>query len=299
VQFCKAALEGSHPREDYEEFLKLSLIFLGGDKEARVSFRAPGAFHHARWMAKAIYSIKIFLFQQQFSLTAKEKRNVKELALFVSLVYVRFWHEAPLPIRAPLNDLLLLEELRKYPNMVVTKAASTAFGRHLWYISEILVGLSLFDDKIGADVKTLMVTNLRLPQSINSVKRLDRPPEPLSSLGLASCFTERTTLIFDVLLLNGKEKAQGFLVKDPKEWCDDPSYQDLRMAASTMTVVNDSAERAIALMQQYNSSLTKNEEQKQFLLRLVKRHRTTYPSCSKATLMKMTEDSECDIQEKF
>jgi len=36
-----------------------------------------------------------------------------------------------------------------------------------------------------------------------------------------------------------------------------------------MKVVNNSAERAIALMQQYNSSLTKNEEQKQYLLWLV------------------------------
>jgi hypothetical protein len=290
VKFCKTALEGSHQREDYEEFLKLCLIFLGGERGARVSFRAPGAFHHARWMAKAIYSIKIFLFQKQFSLTAKEKHGVKELALFVSLVYVRFWHEAPLPIRAPLNDLLLLEELNKYPNRRVAMAASTSFSRHLWYASEMLVGLSLFDDRIGADVKSLMVTNLRLPQSINSVKRLDHPPEPLSSLGLASCFTEKTTTIFDILLLNGKNKAQGFLVRDPKDWCEDPSYQELRTAASVMTVVNDSAERAIALMQQYNSSLTKNEEQKQYLLRLVKRHRKAYPSCSKAMLMKMTED---------
>ena len=137
-----------------------------------------------------------------------------------------------------------------------------------------------------------MVTNVGLPQAISSVKRLDRPPEPLSSLGLASCFTERTTIIFDILHLNGKEKAQSFLAKDPKEWHDDPSYHDLRTAASVMTVVNDSAERAIALMQQYNSSLTKNEEQKQFLLRLVKRHRKNFPSCSKATLVKVTEESE-------
>jgi len=41
-----------------------------------------------------------------------------------------------------------------------------------------------------------------------------------------------------------------------------------------MKVVNDSAERAIALMQQYNSFLTKNEEQKQFLLCLAKRQKT-------------------------
>src|SRR5688572_13798742 len=89
----------SHQREDYEEFLKLSLIFQGGTKGARVSFQAPGAFHHTRLMVKTIFSIKIFLFQQLFSPTAKEKHSVKELALFVSLVNFRFWHEAPLPIR--------------------------------------------------------------------------------------------------------------------------------------------------------------------------------------------------------
>ena len=106
----------------------------GGAKGARVSFQAPGAFHHAHLMVKAVFSIKIFLFQQLFSPTAKEKHSVMELALFVSLFYVRFWHEAPLPIRAPLNDLLLLEELSKYLNMRVAKVASTAFGRHIWYV---------------------------------------------------------------------------------------------------------------------------------------------------------------------
>ena len=50
-----------------------------------------------------------------------------EMAMFVSLVYVRFWHEAPLTIKVPLNDLLLLEELRKYPNYLsVAKAALAA-----------------------------------------------------------------------------------------------------------------------------------------------------------------------------
>jgi len=79
-----------------------------------------------------------------------------------------------------------------------------------------LVSLSLFDDRIGVDVKTLMVTNFHLSQSINYVKCLDHPPEPLSSLGLASSVTERNTVIVDILNFNGKEKAQGFLVKDPK-----------------------------------------------------------------------------------
>jgi len=51
--------------------------------------------------AKAIYSLKLFLFQQQFTLTNKEKNSVKELGLSVSRVCVPFWHEALLGRKAP------------------------------------------------------------------------------------------------------------------------------------------------------------------------------------------------------
>ena len=74
-------------------------------------------------MAKAIYILKLYLFQHQFNLTSKEKNSVKELALFVSLVYVRFWHEALLIIKVPLNDMQLLELLTKYLNRTVVKTA--------------------------------------------------------------------------------------------------------------------------------------------------------------------------------
>ena len=52
-----------------------------------------------------------------------------------------------------------------------------------------------------------------------------------------------------------------------------------------MKVVNDSAERGIALIQKYNETLTKDEDQKQFLLRFVQLHRQFYPSSSKTALM--------------
>ena len=295
MNFCKAALEESQPREDYKELINLCMIFLGAADPSEVSFRAPGAFHHARWMAKAIYSLKLFLFQHQFTLTSKEKKGVTELALFVSLVYVRFWHEAPLARKAPLNDMQLLESLTNYPNRTVAKAATDTFSRHLWYFSEILVGLSFFDERIGADVRTQMVANLQISGSDEFAKRLDNLPEPVSATGLASCVTQRTASIFDVLSLNGKTKAQQFLAKNPTEWNDDPSYQELKTAASKMKVVNDSAERAIALMQQYNSSLTKNEDQKQYVLRLVERHRKQYPTCAKSTILTGSGQRKCDV----
>ena len=142
ITFCKVALSGSHPRGDCEEFLNISLIFLGGAEGEAVSFRSPGAYHHAMWMTTAIYCIKIYLFQQQFALTDKEKWSVTELVLFASLVYVRFW-------------LILLVK-------------STL---------EILVGLPLFDERIAADVKRVkreMVRNLQVAKSSKSLLYTDR-----------------------------------------------------------------------------------------------------------------------------
>ena len=45
-------------RDDYQELLHLVIIFLGGVPEKGVKFRAPGAMHRARWMAKVLYAIK-------------------------------------------------------------------------------------------------------------------------------------------------------------------------------------------------------------------------------------------------
>jgi len=53
------------------------------------------------------------------------------------------------------------------------------------------------------------------------------PPEPLSATGLASCVTQRTATIFHIFCVNGKTYAESFLAKDPTEWSDDPSYQEL------------------------------------------------------------------------
>ncbi|XP_050549011.1 uncharacterized protein LOC126910464 [Daktulosphaira vitifoliae] len=83
------AIETQQPRDDYLEIINLCRIFLGKSEESKVGFRTPGAFHQARWMAKAIYCLKIYMFQDQFELTAAEKKGVTEISLFVSLLYCR------------------------------------------------------------------------------------------------------------------------------------------------------------------------------------------------------------------
>jgi len=73
VQFAnKCLLEENQPRDDYRELLELALIYMGHGPPRGVHLTKPGAMHRARWMAKAIYSLKIFCFRSQFHLTSRE-----------------------------------------------------------------------------------------------------------------------------------------------------------------------------------------------------------------------------------
>jgi hypothetical protein len=232
-------------------------------------------------MAKAIYALKIFLFREQFNLTVTENKGITDLCLFVSLVYGKFWHEAPLAIRAPFSDLRLISALNKYMSTQASVAtvALKALYRHLWYLAEDLVGLAIFDPRVDSAVKVRMVQNLKLPAREIHVKRLDAKcftaDTPIESL-----VTSRTANVFSLLVLDGKEKAEVFLTQDPGLWSTNSVYCQFQDRARDMKVVNDCAERGVALITSYNSSITKNEE-KQFLLHAVDIHQKAIPTALK------------------
>lgn len=57
VAYATQALQ--HVREDYKEFVKLSLVYLDDVDGGEMTFQRPGALHKARWMAKLLYSLKL------------------------------------------------------------------------------------------------------------------------------------------------------------------------------------------------------------------------------------------------
>jgi hypothetical protein len=61
----KKKIKEDLPRNDYREFLELIIIFLGGTPLRDIILSQPDAYHLARWMAKAIYCFKIYLFRHQ------------------------------------------------------------------------------------------------------------------------------------------------------------------------------------------------------------------------------------------
>lgn len=62
VNFLNAALTLQQSCDDYKELLMLFKLF-AEEEPTHTTFYRPGAFHHARWMAKAIYCLKIFFFK--------------------------------------------------------------------------------------------------------------------------------------------------------------------------------------------------------------------------------------------
>ena len=65
------------------------------------------------------------------------------------------------------------------------------------------------------------------------------------------------------------------------DWESDPVYNEMQQKVRQMKVLND-----CALITSYNSCITKDKDQKQYLLQLVDLHRKKFPEVSEASLMK-------------
>ena len=70
----------------------------------------------------------------------------------------------------------------------------------------------------------------------------------------------------------------------PSEWSRDTTFQSFKAKVRLLKVVNDCAERGVALIQAFNGVLTKDETQIQYLLQLVSRHRKDFPEPTKRAL---------------
>ena len=63
--------------------------------------------------------------------------------------------------------------------------------------------------------------------------------------------------------------SSDFLHKDPNLWKITTEYKEAKDIIATLKVVNDSAERGVKLMEEFNDKFTKQEEQKQYVLQVI------------------------------
>jgi len=150
--------------------------------------------------------------------------------------------------------------------------ALNTFLRHLWYLNETLIGLALFDDEVQVDSKELMVAALSLE---GIAERCKRRPIQMEHKDIGIRKSSHTRL-----------PPHTFFGVEIKLWLHSGSVQ-----CQGGKAVNDAAEHDISLIQSFNAAITNQEEQKQFLLQVVEKHRLDYPDQKKSTLAGCSSDN--------
>lgn len=287
-RFCTFELQQKIARDDYKELLQLALIFIGDT--TNTTFRLPGPMHHARWMAKALYSLKVYIFREEFQLTAQEVTNLRDICIFIVRFYLRAWFRCTKPSEAPNCDLLFLREMSEYKRIdkKIAEGVINKIVRHLWYLADECIALSFFDENVPNEVKRNMVLQLK---SFDNEEN-DGETESCKRVIVTSLEVESFILkpLSDFVTANTKNFFErfniktSFLNKDPTFWEEDADFQEARAIVNNIQVVNDNAERGVKLIEDYNKILTKKEEEKQFLLQVVIDYRRKFPAHTKKSL---------------
>jgi hypothetical protein len=89
LMFGRNQLRQFQPQDDYKELLKLTIIFLCENPQNCIFFKVPASVHHARWIAKDLYTLKVFLFRNEFKLTLNEHNAFRDLCIFIVRIYVK------------------------------------------------------------------------------------------------------------------------------------------------------------------------------------------------------------------
>ncbi|KAG0715676.1 hypothetical protein GWK47_011405 [Chionoecetes opilio] len=150
-------------RDDYRDWSKLVNLFPRWCPSRWNSIPCSWSNAPGQMDVKVLYPFKIWMFRGQFRLTKKEGVDSSGFCLFVVRVYAKAWIEASFSVQAPRLDLELIKALGTYDKIdpEIGDVALSKLSSHLWYVSEELVGLSVFDSDVSCETKNAMVTALR------------------------------------------------------------------------------------------------------------------------------------------
>lgn len=144
------------------------------------------------------------------------------------------------------------------------------------------MGLAFFDPDISLEDKRKMVNRLTVDRPVvNFIDgRKVADPQELLLYSLSDLVSSNTKKFFSRI-----EISLDFTESDPSEWSDNEDYMKGVDYCKSLMVTNDTAERGVKFMQDYNRVLTLDPQENQFLLQVVDEYRKKYPKYTKSCLM--------------
>lgn len=237
-------------------------------------------------MSKSIYSLKIYLFRNEFKTNATTKRAFCDVCIFIVKIYVKYWFLSPNSTKAPLSDFNLIKHLLEYRKIdkMISDTTLAKFLNYLWYLSPEAVALSLFDDDVSLEIKEKMRQNINYvdeseEEMIIPPKRIIYKHTEVSEIvkkELDQFIGPQTKFFFKKFDVN-----YCFFSKASSEWDTDKQYENAKKIFEKIKVVNDTAKRDVKLIEEYNKKLSTDKYQKQYILQIVCNYRTNFPDCRK------------------
>lgn len=268
-------------RDDYKEVTEVALKFLRAGRKAtksnQVEFHALINPSNARFMATCIQGLECYLFRESLDWERPElqriKENLEKFSMFVSMLYIRFWNRSSILFDAAVNDFNFIKEIESYKliDPAVANVAMLAMKRHLYYMSEELIPLALFSEKIPNVEKNEMRQKMyeligqEIPPRNHSSQSnhiayngdINTANRNESAFNLKNLIGQRSLFLFQTMNL-----CYNFLETNATEWKNNNSYQIAKRAiADALICVNDVTERVISNgKSKYKKQRCRNEQ---------------------------------------
>lgn len=301
------SVTGSFPREDYRELLELVIHSLNGKitrrsaktgklREVPFHMEDPGAFHHARFMSKAIYYLKMFMLSPQLLqldlITNVESNAIERMSTFVILLYGQYFLQTALTTAAPRLDLGFWRNAKRYScvDLAISDEVVKSVHRQMFYLTEEMVMLALCDkDTDNSEKKDLVQALLRQdrPQQFAPQKPKFKVELLLNKNHDEPKLTDfvgpRSWLIFDIF-----DVDVLWMQYPPSDWDQQPEYQRLHRLLNGLICVNDVAERNVQNVCEY-AEFSKDPERRDRVVKVVNSHRelVDFSDLTKAELSKL------------
>jgi len=137
--------------------------------------------------------------------------------------------------------------------------------RHSRYLSPELATQAIFSQRLSIPEKCKLVLNLQTDRGQHLLTTL---PTSVLELSISCSFFETARF------------KDSFLDVPVETLPNDTSFKTAETSVKNLLCINDCVERVVALIQTFNATVTKNEEQKQYLLQVCERHRNYLKQCN-------------------
>ena len=160
---------------------------------------------------------------------------------------------------------------------------------HLWYLTEEMIPLALFSEKVPATEKQALATKL---PTVKPDEEMVTPSNLYGTGFQKPMFPENITEATTLADLAGKDSwftmhtlqlDDSFLADSVDTWPQSPAFQTSAVNVRAINVVNDAAERGVKLSSDYLLA-ARSDEHYQNILQVVEQDRRMKPNLRKRKL---------------